>query len=524
MKISEELIAEQNKIIESEDSKIVISAGPGSGKTYTLTKKAAKELKAFEDNNVNKGVILCSFTRESASDLNKKINNLIENDYSFIGTIDSFLLTRIINPFKNRILKVLKPNSKLIVDKLKVSIPSLNRNELVNILTLEGLTSYNKQKVVSYYNNWVDNLINNKYEVSFAAYLFAGNAVVKVPELKSYIMNRFHSIYVDEAQDLNFFQMRFIKKLIEATGINCYLIGDKRQSIYGFRGAKPELFYSMIDEGFAEYKITHSARCHYHILEFARRIVGESTRNNKLTYEKRVINNYSIIEHLNILEDLNNYFILVESNNEAEEIYLKCLDKGIVNIIYSKKISIDSDKNFSDNYYDLVEEILKFYYNHSNDIPEYTYSLEKLIIFLEPHISKESLKESKLLIKDGETAVQYLQKIFLLVDIDVPKTVLIELNDQLNQDVYRSQYILYKNANRIMTIHSSKGLEAEYVFMQFKRKTFTINDETKRKLFVGFTRAKERLIIGFEGDISSPVEAYINNIFNQTFLKEGEDK
>lgn len=523
MKISEELIVEQNKIIESDDSRIVISAVPGSGKTYTLTKKAAKELKVFEDNNINKGVILCSFTRESALDLDKKINNLIENDFSFIGTIDSFILTRIINPFKNRILKVLKPNSKIICDKLKVSIPTLNRNEQVNIITREGLTNFNQQKVVTYYNNWIDNLIDSKYEVSFAAYLFAGKAVEVVPELKAYIINRFHSIYIDEAQDLNFFQIRFIKKLIESTSINCYLIGDKRQSIYGFRGAKPDLFYSMVDdEGFVEHKITHSARCHYHILEFSRRIVGESIKNTKLLDDKRVINNYSIINHLDILKDLNDYFILVESNEEAEQIYLNCLDKGLTNIIYSRKIYIESDKIFSDNYYDLVEEVLKFYYNHTNIIPEYTYSLEKLFIFLEPHITNAKLKESNLAIKNGETVVNYLKRIFLLGDIMIPQSVLTELNDQLNQDVYRSQYILYQNVNRIMTIHSSKGLEAKYVFMQFKRKTFSINDETKRKLFVGFTRAKERLLIGFDGDLSSPVENHINNIFSETFEKVEE--
>lgn len=523
MKISEELIIEQNKIIESEDSRIVISAGPGSGKTYTLTKKAAKELKLFEDNKVNKGVILCSFTRESALELYKKISNLIENDFSFIGTIDSFLLTCIINPFKNRILKVLKPNSKLIKDKLKVSIPSLNRNEQVNIFTREGLTTFNKKKVVLYYNNWINNLIDSRYEVSFAAYLFAGKAVEVVSEVKSYIMNRFHSIYIDEAQDLNYFQIRFIKKLIEATNINCYLIGDKRQSIYGFRGAKPDLFYSMVDDqGFVEHKITHSARCHYHILEFSRRIVGESIENTKLLDDKRVINNYSIIHNLGILKDLNDYFILVESNDEAQQIYLKCLDKGLTNIIYSRKINIESDKNFSDNYYDLVEEIIKFYYNHTNIIPKHTYSLEKLVIFLEPHINNAKLKESNLVIKKEETVVEYLKRIFLLGDVMIPQSVLLELNDQLNQEVYKSQYMLYQNINRIMTIHSSKGLEAKYVFMQFKRKTFYINEETKRKFFVGFTRAKERLLIGFDGDLPSPFENYINNIFNETFEKAGE--
>ena len=54
----------------------------------------------------------------------------------------------------------------------------------------------------------------------------------------------FEEIYVDEYQDSNFVQeeiLNLIAKRDEKIG-NVFMVGDVKQSIYGFRMAKPELF------------------------------------------------------------------------------------------------------------------------------------------------------------------------------------------------------------------------------------------------------------------------------------------
>lgn len=516
MTISEQLIDEQNIIVDSDDPKIIISAGPGSGKTYTIIKKAIKELKLLEENSTNKGIVLCSFTREAALELEKRLTRNIHSNFSFIGTIDSFLLTDIINPFKNRILKRIKPNSKLITTKLKISIPPFGKHEVVNILTFQGLTEENINRVKEYYNNWILKLLSGKYEVSFAAYLFAGKALEIVPELKNYIKTRYQSIYVDESQDLNYYQIRFINKLIEFTGINCYLIGDKHQSIYSFRGARPEMFYSMVNHGFVELKITHSARCHYNILEFSRRVVGESTDTQKLYNDSQVIIDFCIAENIAQLINFNNYFILVEKNDDAHSIYNTCLKNGITNIIYSKRIEL-SDKSFTDNYYDILEELIKFYFNHSNKNPKLTYSIEDLTRFLSPLLDETKLSIRKLSILPHEKLIDYVIKIFKYGDVELSEEIKFEISNQMEDIVYRNYYIRVSNANRIMTIHSSKGLEANCVFVVLTRNSFNISEETKRKLFVAFTRAKNQLFIGFLGSEESRLEQVINQVYQNTF-------
>ena len=58
--------------------------------------------------------------------------------------------------------------------------------------------------------------------------------------LREGYQKKFRQILVDEFQDTNYLQMEFIELL--AGGNNLFLVGDFKQSIYGFRGAEPRLF------------------------------------------------------------------------------------------------------------------------------------------------------------------------------------------------------------------------------------------------------------------------------------------
>src|SRR5688500_2918971 len=55
---------------------------------------------------------------------------------------------------------------------------------------------------------------------------------------------RFKHIVLDEAQDTNGVQMRLVDKLRDGRQ-SLFAVGDVKQSIYGFRGAKVEIFQSL---------------------------------------------------------------------------------------------------------------------------------------------------------------------------------------------------------------------------------------------------------------------------------------
>ena len=101
-KLFEILKKQQGKIIQSKDRKIVVSAGPGSGKTYTIVKKIEQEFLCEEK---NKNIIVTSFTKEASKQLKEKITACVDVNDSYIGTLDSFVLKEIIEPYKNRYLR-----------------------------------------------------------------------------------------------------------------------------------------------------------------------------------------------------------------------------------------------------------------------------------------------------------------------------------------------------------------------------------------------------------------------------------
>ena len=80
--------------LQAYDSKgnCVLLAGPGSGKTKTLTIKLARMLS--EDVHPPRGVACITYNLECAAELRRRLDGLgvQENEYTYIGTIHSFCL------------------------------------------------------------------------------------------------------------------------------------------------------------------------------------------------------------------------------------------------------------------------------------------------------------------------------------------------------------------------------------------------------------------------------------------------
>lgn len=107
----------------------------------------------------------------------------------------------------------------------------------------------------------------------------------KRPDILSKWQDRFTYILIDEFQDINRIQYE-IMRLLTFPENNLFVVGDDDQSIYGFRGAKPELMLYMKQE-FPDIR-TISLTVNYRSTEF---IVGAGSRviyHNESRYFKRV--------------------------------------------------------------------------------------------------------------------------------------------------------------------------------------------------------------------------------------------
>lgn len=90
-------------------------------------------------------------------------------------------------------------------------------------------------------------------------------------------VERFDTLLVDEAQDLNQAQQNLARRA--ADGRRLVVLGDRRQSLYGFTGADPEAMPHLVEDlaadacGAAERPLTVTFRCPHSVVELAQRIV-----------------------------------------------------------------------------------------------------------------------------------------------------------------------------------------------------------------------------------------------------------
>lgn len=482
-KINQILDNEQKIIIDSTDKYIYVSACPGSGKTYTVVKKIEQELSCLKE---HQGIIACSFANEAATELKNRISKTTNISNSYIGTIDS-LVKIIITTFVNRGLSSIGILAKpvIISETLVPSREEEKRNEL-NLITRFYDSNVNyKKKGDDYCKKWLEKLMDGKYEVSFPSYLFA-TKIVQLKNFNEYFSDRYPSIYIDEAQDLNYFQHKLIKNIKDNTGINITMVGDSSQSIYQFRGARPELFESLGKQGYKKYTIDVSIRCDPSIIFYANRIYNFSNIKDP-SIGKRI----KMIDNINLdfLTKLKGgTFILVEDGATAISIYEKF--KNDFDIVYSKKLD-DMPEDYNLNR-DIIDELIKYYLNYDNINDKYKYPVNQLLNIIS-NINKK-IKKQQLFINNRDIAV-YLKDCLSNINIDITDSTLAIIKSKLEDEKYKYSYLIVDKDNRIMTIFGAKGLENDNVIIVLNNFYNKINEEFKNKLFVAITRAKNNVYI-----------------------------
>lgn len=105
------------------------------------------------------------------------------------------------------------------------------------------------------------------------------------PDILERWRKQFRYILVDEFQDINRLQYENIKMLAEPEN-NLFIVGDDDQSIYGFRGARPDIMLSFPKEyrNYSQVTIGGNYRCTSQILKAATALIG----HNKKRYVKKL--------------------------------------------------------------------------------------------------------------------------------------------------------------------------------------------------------------------------------------------
>ena len=227
-------------------------------------KDTAPEISALKKNAPNAWNILAiTFTNKAANELKERLENRIENGGNEInaGTFHS-ICGKILRKYasslgytSNYTIYDTNDQNKVIKDcqkKLNISDKILSykiiRNEISNakdsLITpeeyLENVGSDFRKKQIGEVYSLYQKTLKTSDAMDFddmianCVYLFEQNE-----EALEYYRNRFRYIVVDEYQDTNYAQYKFVKLLSEKHKNIC-VVGDDDQSIYKFRGATIE--------------------------------------------------------------------------------------------------------------------------------------------------------------------------------------------------------------------------------------------------------------------------------------------
>ena len=265
----------QRNAVTSEKQHLLVLAGAGSGKTRVLVHKIAWEVEAL--GRSPSSIMAVTFTNKAANEMRSRIEELLQSPTfdSWVGTFHG-LSHKLLKRFHKEAglssgftildsddqLRIIKRISKdLSLDE--ATWPARQSQWQINTWKDDGHRSKDVDEKGDFYTETV-NKIYKEYEelcikddlVDFGELLLKSYEVlINSPVVKDFFQTRFQSILIDEFQDTNTIQYKWLRE-IASEKANVTAVGDDDQSIYGWRGAKVEHVNSFTDD----YKNTEIVR------------------------------------------------------------------------------------------------------------------------------------------------------------------------------------------------------------------------------------------------------------------------
>lgn len=297
LKAAEELRRDPNQWAAYESTgNCVVVAGPGSGKTKTLTIKLARLLS--EDITPPRGVACITYSNECARELEHRLEDLgIEAGRRvFIGTVHSFSMTQIILPYAQAAQLGLPEEFKI-----ASRIERAGALERAYRRTINGpenpqrkdfsMSNYRRSILDRTSDAWrtrdpemasfVEAFEEELRAISCIDFddmpLLALKALNDNEWLRHALYAKYPTLIIDEYQDLGKALHHIVMSLCFNGKTRLFAVGDTDQSIYGFTGAHPELLNDItLREDVETHRLRFNYRCASRIVTASCYALGEA--------------------------------------------------------------------------------------------------------------------------------------------------------------------------------------------------------------------------------------------------------
>ena len=535
----------QLEAIRCNASRVVTIAGAGAGKTFVLINAVRHKL---EQGVPEQNILLITFTRKAAFEMKERI----ENDNIFASTIHSWCLYWLRQKigyftiwdrrdYMTAMRNIAKEYGSFTTRQLNGMVSNIQFN--ISNMTTQNITSLE----LAMYRDYIS-LMRKCKALDFTSmiermYYF----LIKDEEFRREIMDTHTHIFVDEYQDVSRLQHEIIKLVANEF---LFIVGDERQSIYGFRAGSPEYLEEWKrDESSNVIVLNVNYRNTYQINNRAEMLFGDKRVDKCRAHGSDIVIKYcdsKQLEAINVCrllsimteEELNNTAVLYRMHKEAtrliEELnkwripyklhsrvdifdtavardiiaYLKVSSNPADDIAFfrimnkpkrgiGKKKAADIVTNSADK--SLFEYAIEKYYNNYEEFCDVMCRISEC----------ENILDKMYIIVD------YLGIDYNLISVQMLYNIASDFTDTQEFLDYITAIDESDNGSgvHLMTVHAAKGLEFDNVIIiacdeDVLPMLDADIDEERRIFYVALTRAKENVVILYTNHASR----FINEI------------
>ena len=318
----------QLKAVKHKSGPMLVIAGPGSGKTTVLTARIRNLIEEYSVNPAN--ILVITFTKAAANEMKSRFNNMMGRSTNVtFGTFHAvfFMILRaaynysvdsiIKEDVRQNIIKQAIERSRLEPDDLNEMVSNITgeisrvKTETIDINAYYS-ASCPEEECRDIYKYYVKTLKKMGLIDFDDMLLYCHELLTTRRDILAKWQQKYQYILIDEFQDINKIQYDIIKLLAKPQD-NLFIVGDDDQSIYGFRGSKPEIMLNF-DKDYPDTDkviLDTNYRSTGNIVSAAGKVIA----HNKVRFAKNI----------NTVNDPGDKVDIIEFNTQAEE-YEKIID------------------------------------------------------------------------------------------------------------------------------------------------------------------------------------------------------
>lgn len=292
----------QAEAIQHRDGPMLVLAGPGSGKTLVITERTKKLVNEYGIPPAN--ILVITFTKAAAAEMRERFLRLmggVSCPVTF-GTFHAVYFSILKHAYNYRAENIIREEQRYQCVREIIGRHRLEYEDetefITSILGEIGMVKNAGIAVANYYaKNCAEEVFRRIYN-EYHEYLYK-HRLIDFEDMLVYTLELFRDrsdilaawqrkyqyILIDEFQDINKIQYDVIK-MLAGERKNLFIVGDDDQSIYRFRGAKPEIMLHFKDD-FPEAKMVlldTNYRSQANIIKASLNLIG----HNKERFDKRI--------------------------------------------------------------------------------------------------------------------------------------------------------------------------------------------------------------------------------------------